>query len=102
MAAQLSTFFVFLSALMVQVDAVHHQAHFADCLTVVTFVPPLIGLCSALHALRVVMIEPAKEHTSKSPASADGAADPESSPASPLARNAPPQEDEEAPAVAQN
>ena len=48
--------------------------------------------------------EPGSNEDSKAPAPEDDdAADPESSPQSPLARNAPPQEDEEAPAApAQN
>ena len=55
MSAQLATFFIFLSALMVQVDAVYHRSGFAVLLVVVTFVPPLISVCSAFHAFHSAM-----------------------------------------------
>ena len=57
MAAQLATFFVFLSALMIQVNVVYHRKGFAVLLTVVTFVPPVVALCSALHAFHGTMKE---------------------------------------------
>ena len=57
MAAQLATFFVFLSALMIQVDVVYHRKGFAVLLVVVTFVPPVVALCSALHAFHGTMKE---------------------------------------------
>ena len=55
MGTQLATFFVFLAALMVQVDAVYHRSGFAVLLVVVTFVPPLISVCSAFHAFHSAM-----------------------------------------------
>ena len=85
-----------MSALMVQVDAVYHRSGFAVLLVVITFVPPLISLCSAFHAFYCVMKDPPEPD---SEAAKESAADPESSPQSPLARNAPPQEDEEQPAA---
>ena len=57
MAAQLATFFVFLSALMIQVDVVYHRKGFDALLVVVTFVPPVVALCSALHAFHGTMKE---------------------------------------------
>ena len=69
------------------------------------FIPPFVSLCAALRELNLLSAkEPGSNEDSKAPAPEDDdAADPESSPASPLARNAPPQEDEEAPAApAQN
>ena len=64
---------------------------------VVTFVPPLISLCSAFHAFYCVMKEAPEPDVEK--AAKESAANPESSPTSPLARGAPPQEDEEQPAA---
>ena len=71
------------------------------------FIPPFVSLCAALRELdflsaKEVVPGCSNEDTSSNPVK-DDAADPESSPQSPLARNAPPQEDEEAPAApAQN
>ena len=58
MGAQLATFFVFLSALMIQVNVVYHRRGFAALLTVVTFVPPFISLCGAFHSFYRAMKEP--------------------------------------------
>ena len=70
------------------------------------FIPPFVSLCAALRELNFPspkdVVPGSNEDSSSNPAK-DDVADPESSPASPLARNAPPQEDEEAPAApAQN
>ena len=67
------------------------------------FIPPFVSLCAALRELDFLspkdVVPGCSNEDSKAPAPEDDdAADPESSPASPLARNAPPQEDEEAPA----
>jgi hypothetical protein len=108
MGAQLATFFVFLSALMIQVNVVYHRRGFAALLTVVTFVPPFISLCGAFHSFYRAMkdSEPgsskASDPTKASASEKDrAAADPESSPTSPLARGAPPH-DEEQPDVITN
>jgi len=83
MGAQLATFFIFLSALMVQVDAVYHRSGFAVLLVVVTFVPPFISVCSAFHAFHSAMkqMEP---NSPKAPGSegSDSAKSPRSSEAS--------------------
>ena len=50
--AQLSTFFVFQSALMIQVDAVHYRKALAQLLLLVTLVPSFIGFCWAGHAAK--------------------------------------------------
>ena len=47
MAAQLATFFVFLSALMIQVDVVYHHKGFG-ALPRSSRLPPVVALCSAL------------------------------------------------------
>ena len=95
MATQLSTFFVFFSALMVQVDVVYHRSGFAALLTVVTFVPPFIPLCRSLLSFYGKMIKSVEPE----PQTSASARDDESSPTSPLAPGAPPHEDEEQPAA---
>ena len=83
-------------------------------LTVVTFIPPFVSIGAALREFNFLREkgDPAvpgsnENATSKAPTPAKDdvapVADPEASPQSPLAQNAPPQEDEEAPAApAQN
>ena len=97
MSAQLATFFIFLAALMVQVDAVYHRSGFAVLLVVVTFVPPFISFCGAFHSFYGVMKEAPEPDSEK--AAKESAAEPESSPDSPLVQNEPPHEDEEQPVV---
>ena len=115
--AQLSTFFVFQSALMIQVDAVHYRKALAQLLLLVTLVPPFIGFCWAGHAAygSLQKLDKEKEKDDKEREEKEkkksgslsekegeqrwGSADPESSPTSPLAPGAPPQEDLEQPAA---
>ena len=88
---------IFLAALMVQVDAVYHRSGFAVLLVVVTFVPPFISFCGAFHSFYGVMKEAPEPDSEK--AAKESAAEPKSSPDSPLVQNEPPHEDEEQPVV---
>ena len=94
-SCQISTFFVFLSALMIQVNAVSHRKGFAALLSVVTLVPAFISMCVGFRAFRVAWKEEsADSSSSEAPVPGkDHAANPESSPTSPLEPDAPPQEE---------
>ena len=82
-----------------EVDVVYHRRGFAALLTVVTFVPPFISLCGAFHSFYCAMKDAPEPGSSRASASEkDHAADPEASPKSPLAKGAPPH-DEEQPVV---
>ena len=72
MATQLSTFFVFFSALMVQVDAVYHRSGFDVLLTAITFAPPFISLCASIHTFQRVMKEAPDTNSSKAAPSRHG------------------------------
>ena len=80
-----------------EVDAVYHRSGFAVLLVVVTFVPPFISFCGAFHSFYGVMKEAPEPDSEK--AAKESAAEPESSPESPLEQNEPPHEDEEQPVV---
>ena len=80
-----------------KVDAVYHRSGFAVLLVVVTFVPPFISFCGAFHSFYGVMKEAPEPDSEK--AAKESAAEPESSPDSPLVQNEPPHEDEEQPVV---
>jgi len=58
---QLSTFFVFLSALMIQVNAVAHRNGFAAVLSVVTLMPAFISMCIGYHTCRVAWMDTAED-----------------------------------------
>jgi len=100
--AQLSTFFVFQSALMIQVDAVHYRKALAQLLLLVTLVPPFIGFCWAGHAAYGSLQKLDKEYenlTEKEDNQQSDSAGPESSQKSRLPPGALPQVDEEQPSL---
>ena len=101
MTAQLSTFFVFQSALMIQVDAVQYRKALAQLLLLVTLVPPFIGFCWAGHAAYGSLQKLDKEYEDLTVEMEDNqqsnSADPEASKTSSLL---PPQVDEGQPSLA--
>ena len=81
-------------------DGYGHVSEASDCVKtplVVTFVPPFISFCGAFHSFYGVMKEAPEPDSEK--AAKESAAEPESSPDSPLVQNEPPHEDEEQPVV---